>query len=50
MSLLPGSVPVGETEDTIVFHSLDISEPLAKHMAEEERLLAKALVAGEGHE
>jgi multicomponent Na+:H+ antiporter subunit E len=50
MSLLPGSVPVGETEHTIVFHSLDITEPLAEQMAEEEKLLTKALVAGEGHE
>ncbi len=49
-SLMPGSLPVGETDDTIVFHSLAITEPLAEHMAEEEKLLAKALVAGEGHE
>lgn len=50
MSLLPGSVPVGETEGAIVYHCLDVSEPLALHMAEEEQLLKAALVVGEAHD
>ena len=50
MSLLPGSVPVGETESAIVYHCLDVSEPLAQHMAEEEQLLRAALVVGEALE
>lgn len=50
MSLLPGSVPVGETETAIVYHCLDVTQPVAQHMAEEEQLLTKALVAGEGHD
>lgn len=49
-SLMPGSVPVDESEDHIVYHSLDIGEPLVEQMAAEERLLEKALVEGEGHD
>ncbi len=49
MSLMPGSLPVGELERAIVFHCLDITQPLAKQMAEEEHLLTGALVTGERH-
>lgn len=48
-SLMPGSVPAGDGPDTIEFHCLDATQPVAEQMAEEERVLAKALVAGEGH-
>ncbi len=48
-SLMPGSVPVGDGPDTIEFHCLDVSQPVAEQMAEEERRLAKALVPGERH-
>ncbi len=48
-SLMPGSVPVGDGPDTIEFHCLDASQPVVEQMAEEERLLAKALVPGERH-
>lgn len=50
MSLLPGSVPVGETEASIIYHCVDVSEPLAQHMAEEEQLLRAALVVGQAHD
>ena len=46
-SLMPGTVPSGDSPDTIEFHCLDIGQPVAAQMAEEERLLAKALVPGE---
>ena len=49
-SLMPGSVPVGDSEDNVVYHCLDIGEPVVEQMAAEERLLRKALVAGEGHD
>jgi multicomponent Na+:H+ antiporter subunit E len=49
MSLMPGSLPVDESEDSIVFHCLDTDQPLASQMAREERLLADALVPGEHH-
>jgi len=48
-SLMPGTVPAGDGPDTIEFHCLDMRQPVAAQMAEEERLLAKALVAGERH-
>lgn len=49
MSLMPGSVPVGESDFAIVFHCLDVTQPLAQQMAEEEELLTDALVTGESH-
>lgn len=48
-SLLPGSVPVADSEHEIVYHCLDIGEPVAEQMAAEEKRLRKALVAGERH-
>jgi len=47
-SLLPGSVPVGEEEGALIFHSLDVSQPVARQIAAEERALAAALVTGVG--
>ncbi|MEJ8813968.1 Na+/H+ antiporter subunit E [Variovorax ureilyticus] len=44
MSLMPGSVPVDETVDSVIFHCLDTDQPLAEQMAKEERLLTNALV------
>lgn len=48
-SLMPGTVPAGEGPDTIEFHCLDTGQPVAAQMAEEESLLAKALVPGKPH-
>ncbi|MCP3706317.1 Na+/H+ antiporter subunit E [Paraburkholderia sp. CNPSo 3274] len=48
-SLLPGSLPVDETADGLVYHCLDISQPVAEQLADEERRLAGALVSGERH-
>ncbi len=48
-SMMPGTVPAGDGPDTIEFHCLDSRQPIVAQMAEEERLLAKALVSGERH-
>ena len=46
-SLLPGSVPSGETDGMLVYHALDTSQPVAEQLRHEERLLSRGLVAGE---
>ena len=46
-SLLPGSVPAGEAGDAIVYHCLDMTQPIAEQIAEEERRLSAALISGE---
>ena len=48
-SLMPGSVPADDGPGMIVFHCLDIAQPVAEQMAAEERTLARVLVAGERH-
>lgn len=48
-SLLPGSIPVDETEDGLVYHCLDVTQPIVEQMADEERRLAHALIHGELH-
>lgn len=50
VSLMPGSLPSGDGPDTIEFHCLDCGQPVAAQMADEERLLAKALLPGQSHE
>ncbi len=42
-SLMPGSVPSGETRDTIEFHCLDTGQPVVEQLAAEERAYARAL-------
>ena len=48
-SLLPGSVPAGEAEGALVYHCLDDTSPVVEQLWKEERLLARALVAGRHH-
>jgi multicomponent Na+:H+ antiporter subunit E len=48
-SLMPGSVPTGETETAIEYHCLDVTQPVAEQLAAEERAYAKALVPGRRH-
>jgi multicomponent Na+:H+ antiporter subunit E len=43
-SLMPGTLPCGETADTIEFHCLDTSAPVVESLATEERLLANVLL------
>ena len=48
-SLLPGSVPADEADGSLVYHCLDDTTPVVEQLWQEERLLAKALVAGQRH-
>jgi multicomponent Na+:H+ antiporter subunit E len=46
-SLAPGTLPAGPDENgAIVVHCLDIGQPVAAHLATDERLFAQALGAG----
>ncbi len=49
-SLMPGSVPAGEDRDGIVYHCLDMDQPVAQQIAAEEARLARVLGAGVRHE
>jgi multicomponent Na+:H+ antiporter subunit E len=48
-SLLPGSVSAGEAEGELVYHCLDDTAPVVEQLWQEERLLARALIAGRRH-
>jgi multicomponent Na+:H+ antiporter subunit E len=48
-SLLPGSVPADEVDGALVYHCLDDTAPVVEQLWQEERLLAKALIAGQRH-
>jgi multicomponent Na+:H+ antiporter subunit E len=48
-SLLPGSMPADETDGVLVYHCLDDKSPVVEQLWKEERLLARALVAGRRH-
>lgn len=48
-SLLPGSVPTGESETLIEYHALDTRQPVAEQLAAAERVYAKALIPGRRH-
>lgn len=43
-SLLPGTVAVGDGDEALVYHCLDVAQPVVEQLREEERLLARALV------
>ena len=42
-SLLPGTVPAGEENGAILYHCLDVGQPVAEQLAAEEALLRQAL-------
>jgi multicomponent Na+:H+ antiporter subunit E len=48
-SLLPGTVYCDEVDGVLVYHCLDTDEPVVEQLWEEERRLARALVAGSSH-
>jgi multicomponent Na+:H+ antiporter subunit E len=48
-SMLPGTVPCDEEGGELVYHCLDTSQPVVEQLWEEERRLARALVAGASH-
>jgi len=43
MSLLPGTVPTGSAEKGLIIHCLDVGQPVAAQLAEEEALFARVL-------
>ena len=45
-SLMPGTLPCGESETEIVFHCLDIEQPILAELAEGEAMLAGVLETG----
>lgn len=42
-SLMPGTLPCGEDGDEIIFHCLDVGQPIVEQLAAEEKVLARAL-------
>ena len=48
-SLLPGTVSCDQVDGALVYHCLDTDQPVVEQLWEEERLLARALVAGRSH-
>jgi multicomponent Na+:H+ antiporter subunit E len=49
-SLMPGSVPVAESEGSLIYHCLDTREPLVEQMNAEAERLERALVVGQAHD
>ncbi len=49
-SLLPGTVPCGSDTDGVVYHCLDVSQPVLEELAREEERLARIFVAQTGAE
>jgi multicomponent Na+:H+ antiporter subunit E len=41
-SLLPGTLPVGETRESFAMHCLDVAQPVAAQLADEERRFVPA--------
>lgn len=48
-SLLPGTVPVDDTAEGLVYHCLDTAQPVLEELAAEERAYAPALGAESPH-
>ncbi len=42
-SLLPGTVPTGQEDDLILYHCLDVGQPVVEELAAEEAALVRAL-------
>ncbi|HEX5640384.1 MAG TPA: Na+/H+ antiporter subunit E [Burkholderiaceae bacterium] len=42
-SLLPGTVPCGDSDGGVVYHCLDISQPIVEQLAAEEARLSRAI-------
>src|SRR5271169_5682190 len=48
-SLMPGSVPAGDSDGVLVYHCLDTTQPVVEQLWAEERLFARALGMGQRH-
>ena len=42
-SLLPGTVPAGDEDGQLVYHCLDVDQPVVSQLAAEEAALSRAL-------
>lgn len=42
-SLMPGTLPVGDVGSAMLFHCLDVAQPVARQLADDEAALAQAL-------
>ncbi len=42
-ALLPGTVPAGEDDAHLLYHCLDVDQPVVAELAEEEAALVRAL-------
>jgi len=47
-SLMPGTLPCGENADEIIFHCLDVGQPVLEQLAAEEKVLARVLEESTG--
>ena len=47
-SLMPGTLPCGEDGNDIIFHCLDVGQPILEQLAAEEKALAHVLDEGTG--
>ena len=47
-SLMPGTLPCDENEGEIIFHCLDVGQPVLEQLASEEKALASALEEAPG--
>lgn len=48
-SLMPGTVPVTETERALTYHCLDTGQPVLEQLQADARRLAKAVIGGHRH-
>lgn len=48
-SLMPGTVPCGEVDGELIYHCLDLDQPVVEQLQEEGRRLSATLVAGDRH-
>ena len=49
-SLMPGTVAVPEGDEDLLYHCLDTTQPVLEQLWSEQRLLARALIAGRRHD
>lgn len=48
-SLMPGTMPCGEEDGVLIYHCLDVTQPVVEQLWAEEALLARAMTAGRKH-
>ncbi|MCV2353357.1 Na+/H+ antiporter subunit E [Paucibacter sp. B2R-40] len=49
-SLMPGTVPVAASDGSLLYHCLDVTQPVVESLCAEQRLLARAFVEGQSQE